>query len=176
MKAISLWQPWASAMAIGAKQIETRGWSTNYRGPVAIHAAKRLKKREMFDLANSLPFCAVFQHELMPSFWCQKLCEILPFGAIVAIGDLIACDAVEQLDLSFLKNRKWRNDEGSVVNESPDPRGLFYASWSEYELGDYSPGRFAWWFNKIKKLKNPIPFKGSQGWFNVPDELIAEQL
>lgn len=27
MKAISLWQPWASAMALGLKSIETRHWS-----------------------------------------------------------------------------------------------------------------------------------------------------
>ncbi len=42
MKAISLWQPWASLMAIGAKKIEARTWSTNYRGPLAIHASKTL--------------------------------------------------------------------------------------------------------------------------------------
>jgi activating signal cointegrator 1 len=40
MKCISLWQPWASLVAIGAKRIETRSWLTSYRGPLAIHAAK----------------------------------------------------------------------------------------------------------------------------------------
>lgn len=40
MRAISLWQPWASAIALGSKRIETRSWSTSYRGPLAIHAAK----------------------------------------------------------------------------------------------------------------------------------------
>lgn len=42
MKAISLWQPWATLIAIGAKRYETRSWSTNYRGPIAIHASARL--------------------------------------------------------------------------------------------------------------------------------------
>jgi hypothetical protein len=41
MKAISLWQPWATLIAIGAKHFETRSWDTDYRGPLAIHAAKR---------------------------------------------------------------------------------------------------------------------------------------
>lgn len=41
MKAITLWQPWASLIAIGAKKYETRSWKTNYRGPIAIHAAKK---------------------------------------------------------------------------------------------------------------------------------------
>lgn len=44
MKALTLWQPWATLVAIGAKQIETRSWSTNYRGDLAIHAAKTTPK------------------------------------------------------------------------------------------------------------------------------------
>ncbi|MBP0020973.1 MAG: ASCH domain-containing protein, partial [Cyanobacteria bacterium SBLK] len=31
-KAISLWQPWASLIAMGRKKFETRHWSTDYRG------------------------------------------------------------------------------------------------------------------------------------------------
>ena len=42
MRAISLWQPWASLIADGYKQVETRSWSTGYRGPLAIHAAKKI--------------------------------------------------------------------------------------------------------------------------------------
>lgn len=44
MKAITLTQPWATLVAIGAKRIETRSWRTDYRGPLAIHAAKGLPK------------------------------------------------------------------------------------------------------------------------------------
>jgi hypothetical protein len=40
MKALTLTQPWATLVAIGAKKFETRSWSTKYRGPLAIHAAK----------------------------------------------------------------------------------------------------------------------------------------
>ena len=42
MKAITLTQPWATLVAIGAKRIETRSWRTFYRGPLAIHAGKTL--------------------------------------------------------------------------------------------------------------------------------------
>lgn len=38
MKAICLWQPWATLVAIGAKRVETRGWKTNYTGELAIVA------------------------------------------------------------------------------------------------------------------------------------------
>lgn len=41
MKAITIWQPWASLIACGAKKYETRGWPTKYRGPIAIHAAAK---------------------------------------------------------------------------------------------------------------------------------------
>lgn len=34
MKALSLTQPWATLMAIGAKRIETRSWGAAYRGGV----------------------------------------------------------------------------------------------------------------------------------------------
>jgi hypothetical protein len=41
MKAITLWQPWASLIPLGLKRYETRSWGTDYRGPLLIHAAKR---------------------------------------------------------------------------------------------------------------------------------------
>ena len=40
LKAITLYEPWASLMAIGAKRNETRGCRTSHRGDIAIHAAK----------------------------------------------------------------------------------------------------------------------------------------
>jgi hypothetical protein len=41
MKAISIWQPWATWIAEGRKHIETRTWRTHYRGPLLVCAAKR---------------------------------------------------------------------------------------------------------------------------------------
>jgi activating signal cointegrator 1 len=41
MKALTLWQPWAGAMALGIKTIETRGRRFNYRGDLCIHSAMR---------------------------------------------------------------------------------------------------------------------------------------
>ena len=37
MKALTVRQPWASLIAVGAKRVETRSWPTAYRGPRAIH-------------------------------------------------------------------------------------------------------------------------------------------
>jgi len=41
MKAISLHQPWASMIAHGQKTIETRSWSTGYRGELLICSTKK---------------------------------------------------------------------------------------------------------------------------------------
>ncbi len=40
MKCISLKQPYAELLASGKKTIETRGWSTKFRGSFLIHASK----------------------------------------------------------------------------------------------------------------------------------------
>ena len=41
MKALSIKQPWANLIAAGKKTIETRVWSTRYRGPLLIVSSKR---------------------------------------------------------------------------------------------------------------------------------------
>ncbi len=40
MKALSIKQPWANLIASGEKTIETRTWSTDYRGPLLIVSSK----------------------------------------------------------------------------------------------------------------------------------------
>lgn len=43
MKAISLKQPWANLVASGKKTIETRKWSTKYRGDLVICSSQNPK-------------------------------------------------------------------------------------------------------------------------------------
>lgn len=53
MKALSLWQPWASLVACGAKTIETRHWpapAMMIGERIAIHAAKRTTHLELATL------------------------------------------------------------------------------------------------------------------------------
>ena len=42
MKALSIIQPWAWLIVSGHKDIENRNWPTRFRGPVLIHAGKKL--------------------------------------------------------------------------------------------------------------------------------------
>jgi hypothetical protein len=51
MKAISLYEPWATLIALGEKRYETRSWSTTYRGSLLICASKiRLPTVKIIDL------------------------------------------------------------------------------------------------------------------------------
>lgn len=46
MKALTIKQPWAGLIAGGWKDVENRVWRTGYRGPVLIHASKKLDPAE----------------------------------------------------------------------------------------------------------------------------------
>ena len=85
MKAISLWQPWASAIALGHKTIETRGWSARYRGPIAIHAAKIWK-------AEQRAFAALLKERYGIDL------EDAPRGAIVATATVADIQPTEALE------------------------------------------------------------------------------
>lgn len=78
LTAITLHQPWASLIAAGKKCYETRSWGTDYRGPIAIHAAKKLHENE--SLISLLEIEA----------------DKIPLGAIVAIANLTDCILMDQ--------------------------------------------------------------------------------
>ncbi|GIK37898.1 MAG: hypothetical protein BroJett011_17310 [Chloroflexota bacterium] len=59
MRCLTLTQSWAALVTLGAKQIETRSWSTRYRGPLAIHAGQgygRWSRSYLTGLCQSEPF------------------------------------------------------------------------------------------------------------------------
>lgn len=66
---LSLWQPWATLVALGVKTIETRSWSTHYRGPLAIHAAAR--RPRIADLGDSF----LARHGWIGAYQLGKWCD-----------------------------------------------------------------------------------------------------
>src|SRR4051812_5435271 len=88
MKALTLWQPWASGVAIGAKRIETRSWPTTYRGHLAIHAAKA-RTQALADAFDG--YRSTFRAAGIKAF------EELPFGSVILICQLVDCIPVERL-------------------------------------------------------------------------------
>ena len=98
--ALSVTQPWASAMALGLKRIETRSWSSGLRGPIAIHASKGfpLAARE-FALCEAYPY---IKHE--PEWFSR--------GAIVAVGILTDVVATESLRPHLTQQEEFFGDYG----------------------------------------------------------------
>lgn len=92
-KILSLWEPWASAMAAGWKKWETRSWSTPYRGRLVIHAAKTeecLDDGTPMYLANEIETQTGIKIEWPYPF---------PLGKVIAVVDLIDCVKTEDLKM-----------------------------------------------------------------------------
>lgn len=77
MKALTIHQPWAWAIAAGHKRVENRTWLTAYRGWLAIHAGSSNK-----SIADATAFCAR-QGVTPPPI------ESLHFGAVIAVATLV---------------------------------------------------------------------------------------
>lgn len=125
MKAITLWQPWASLIAVGVKRFETRSWRTPYRGLLAIHAGTYKLPRADFNAfpADLLELLDVHGIGLDRQAW--------PYGQIVALAKVV--DMVPT---------------SRAVNE-----GL--ADETEQLVGDYTPGRWAWRFDQVVPVSIP---------------------
>ncbi|MGE0444533.1 MAG: ASCH domain-containing protein [Vicinamibacterales bacterium] len=77
-RALTVTQPHASLLALGQKTIETRSWTTDYRGRVLIHASKALPRE-----AARLAAMPLFREAL----GCSP--EALPLGAVVASARIV---------------------------------------------------------------------------------------
>lgn len=92
MKVISLLQPWASL--VGIKEIETRSWARDHRGPLSIHASMAFPKKTK-DLCQSEPFTPT-----LLNLGFKKDMSNLPLGKIIT-----ACNLTEIVEMTeeFIK-------------------------------------------------------------------------
>jgi hypothetical protein len=145
MRAISLWQPWASFFVDGPKIHETRSWPTSHRGWLAIHATSvspRLPSLAVVGAAAEV-FGVSAPHEYDDARRIRLVGESidgLPAGAIVGLVRIDDCVPVEEAG------------PGRV----------------DRMLGDYSAGRFAWRRGDAIKLPEPVPCRGRQRIWKVP--------
>ena len=164
IKALSLWQPWASLIAVGAKKYETRSWRTSYHGPILICASQRhptIKEAvELYRHFNCEKVYEVIVKQLYPDaedpyFPIMRLYEQIPFGEAVAIAYHSVCipTATMRWPWSWTDEMKQR----------------------EIAFGDFSDGRYAWKLENVRPIV-PFPVKGKQGLFEVelPENIIRE--
>jgi hypothetical protein len=139
MEAISLWQPWASALFTQLKMHETRGW----RPPawmigkrLAVHAAKHdtSEEREFWDALTD------GERAEFARIGIRQYAE-LPRGCLIGTGILAGVDRTEDI-----RNRILSDD---------------------FMWGNWESGRFAWRFAETQRLTPTIPWSGRQSFFSV---------
>lgn len=86
MKAITVWQPWATLLATGQKHNETRSWKTSYRGEILIHAAKT----DHSGILLHIPM------EELKHFQDAGVVNKLPTGAIIGKANLVDCFQIDE--------------------------------------------------------------------------------
>lgn len=170
MKAITVTQPYATLIMILAKLIETRSWSTNYRGPLAIHAGKGLAPvggmRGLESLCAQEPFCSVLTSAIKRHYAPFRTLretvehEFMPLGAIVAVCELVDCQPINRGQTIF-----------GCHTEQHDY--LYDLSNQERAFGDYTPGRYAWLLADIRPLDKPIEARGALGLWNWTPPIIG---
>lgn len=145
MRIISLYQPWASLVAMGAKTFETRSWYTPYRGLVLIHAGLKITP-EAAELVTRWPWDMALKRHGVTTM------RDLPLGAIVGVATL--------------RNVRSTTDTLKIMTDMIDRD-------QEFMLGDYAPGRFAWELTGIIDV-HPIPLRGQQGLWTASAELRTQ--
>lgn len=142
MKAISLWQPWATLWLLrdpDEKVFETRHWSTTHRGPLLIHAAK---KRDG-DVREALECGGYFESRLVRHGMSPAA---LAFSALIGIIDLIGCHRMRNIP-------------------EPGERESMAGHWApERYAWERGPN--------VRIFDAPIHYRGSQRFFDVPSGVL----
>ena len=142
MKALTLQQPWASLVAYGLQDVETRSWWSRNLRPgerLAIHAGR------------TIPVIAVASEETE------------------AIEGLYGPDWVNQVERGMvLCTVRYRgvfrvklvsNGEASGY----DPVSGLTVSMPVTRFGLWTPGRYIWLLSNVERLEEPMPARGRLG-------------
>lgn len=141
MKALSLWQPWASLVAMNEKRVETRDWATKHRGLLAIHATAKMPP---FWLGASR-HTEAFRLELADVLGVRLSGDIsaakkLPLGAVLCVVNLVD------------------------IRETREVREILCER--ERIFGNYDDGRYAWFLELVEVFETPITVKGNRMLWN----------
>lgn len=164
MKALTVWQPWASLIAIGAKPYEFRSWEPPawiVGQRIAIHAGKRpVRKTEVRALICNLDGRAFARErpalakEIALPFLCrvlEGLADECCFGAdkIALPYSQIVCTAIVGVGKP---GDVCAREFGIDVGNDSDREGQFNWGWPMIDIRTVMP---------------PIPIRGAQGLWNA---------
>lgn len=179
MKFLTIRQPWASLIAVGTKTLETRPFSTTYRGPLAIHAgmkrpdfarmkaliADRAEVWERWYLAGRTQPGPMLIDE-------SSSLDCIPLGAVVAVCDLV--DVVPITDAMLYEHAaEWTTASERAYLRRRHEHGITDSVVTgQLPFGDFTIGRYAWILANVRPI-DPVPMKGAQGLRDVPDDIAA---
>ncbi len=199
MKAITLWQPWATLMAGGVKVVETRSWpipdnilqtikDTGRPFPVLVHAGAAWNLDLMKQCCEpafvaGLKRCGVnLEYTAATSNYFERkprkdgkgtikgrmgVRRVLPLGAIVGRVYLAGCVRTEKIIVDRVIKNVWSQRA---------PAGHVRMRPEQIPFGNFGPNRWAWFVAGTDALKKPLPWKGGQGIFDIPDEVLEREL
>lgn len=154
MKALTIWQPWASLIMAAAKPYEFRGWDyrTRERGlegeRIVIHAGSRpIKRAEVQDILLRLESCeTALLVELARPIVERALTQPGMFPLASGLGTAILGKPRKPLDLF----------RGTVA----DSDRINHSIW-------------AWPLSDIRPFEPPVPARGLQGFWVWPERVAA---
>lgn len=156
MNVITVWQPWATLIAIGLKPYEFRGWcapAAKIGQRIGIHAGARpVRRSELQDLILRLQSAEAWTTCLKPTDQALRVLETMLQSPGVLPLSHILCTAV--LGKPVL-SREIVGEFGGVINDS--------------DRDDHC--NFAWPLTEIERLQPPVEARGSQGfwwWRGMP--------
>lgn len=152
MKALTIRQPYAQAIALGIKRFETRDWDHGWRSLLAIHAGR----------ADSGDEALFTQH--LPVFEAAGFAawRSMPFGSVIAVAEV--AEVYETVELCF---RGELTAKGKALGVTA----------LEIALGNWEPGRKAWRLARVRRLREPVAARGMRKlWTWAPPAGLSAQL
>lgn len=146
MKCISLWQPWATLWVSGQKIHETRSWAMSHRGDLAVQASKKWTP-ELRAMCYRPEFLRALRRNEGDATTAMFERLERSLGCIVGIVRVTDCKLI------------------TIDNAPPHP---------DRDFGDYTPGRYMIRADNFRPLDTPIPYKGAQGLFEIPDSTFDD--
>ncbi len=153
MKALTIWQPWASPIVIGAKPYEFRGWkppASLVGQRIVIHAAaRRMRGEEIIDLMQRL-FGAVGPTPCLRAKIAHPFLErCLDDPDSIPLSHGLGTALVGQAK----SGDRCAEEFGQAAGNDSDRPGTFNWGWPLTDIQPFEP---------------PVPCKGFQGLWNWP--------
>lgn len=175
MKALTLYQPWASLIVAGAKPFEFRGWSPRERGPgyasligqrIVIHAAaRRMVPGEIREIVDNLKFGGANEAatclrkeaalELLMPLYHLKRPDGLPLSA--GVGTAVLGEPRNGVEIAV-------NDFGFPAEHADEIGGL-----PGFDSDREKHANWGWPMLEIERWPEPIPMRGFQGFWTWPE-------